>query len=166
MNNSMPQLNLPHYDFRLQVIDDSLKIFDPIRRKFVAATPEEWVRQNFLQFLIRERQFPAGRTKIEQSISAHGRSRRCDAVIYSRNLRAVAIVECKAPSVAIRQATFDQIAMYNSALQAGFLLVSNGLEHYCAQIDFVKRSYSFLPEIPAYAQLVGPDALSEHDRSD
>lgn len=149
-----PALNLPAYDFRTRVVDGTACVYDPLRKKYVAATPEEWVRLHLIQALIEFRDFPRGLIKIEHSIRAHGRPRRCDAVIYDRDLRPRMIIECKAPDVKIDQSTFDQIAVYNVALRCEFLLVSNGREHYCCRVDFDRNAVEFIGDLPSYQDLI------------
>ena len=138
-------LNLPQKQFNIKKSDDGrLRIFDRLRRKFVALTPEEWVRQNFVAFLIDDRGFPAGLMANEVSLTQNGISRRCDTLVSDRNGRPFVIVEYKAPTVAVTQNVFDQIR---------YLIVSNGLAHYCCSIDYTTGSYTFLEEIPPYCDL-------------
>ncbi len=143
------QLNLPAFDYQIRRDDDGVtRIFDCLRAKFVALTPEEWVRQHFVNFLISERSYPRGLMANEVSLRLNRTARRCDTLIYSRSGRPLAIVEYKAPSVALTQAVFDQIARYNSVIGAEYLIVSNGMNHYCCRFDSSRQSYSFLREIP------------------
>lgn len=147
-------LNLPQKQFNIKKSDDGrLRIFDRLRRKFVALTPEEWVRQNFVAFLIDDRGFPAGLMANEVSLTQNGISRRCDTLVSDRNGRPFVIVEYKAPTVAVTQNVFDQIVRYNMVFQARYLIVSNGLAHYCCSIDYTTGSYTFLKEIPLYCDL-------------
>ena len=148
-----PELNLPAYDFRTRMVEGTASVYDPLRKKYVAATPEEWVRLHLIQALIEFRDFPRGLIKVEHSIRAHGRPRRCDAVVYDRELRPRMIIECKAPDVRIDQTTFDQIAVYNVALRTEFLLVSNGREHYCCRVDFDRGAVEFIGDLPHYSEL-------------
>lgn len=153
MNDTM-DLNLPKYDFRIKTDDRGCRlIFDPLRSKFVALTPEEWVRQNFVAFLINEKNFPKGLIGNEISLTQNGIKRRCDTLVSDKNGEPLVIVEYKAPGVAISQHTFDQIVRYNSVFLARYLIVSNGLAHYCCQIDYENKSYRFLQDIPQYEQL-------------
>ena len=147
-------LNLPQKQFNIKKSDDGrLRIFDRLRRNFVALTPEEWVRQNFVAFLIDNRGFPAGLMANEVSLTQNGISRRCDTLVSDRNGRPFVIVEYKAPTVAVTQNVFDQIVRYNMVFQARYLIVSNGLAHYCCSIDYATGSYTFLEEIPHYRNL-------------
>ena len=133
--------------------DGSRQIFDRLRGKFVALTPEEWVRQHFVAFLIDHKGYPAGLMANEVALSLNGTSRRSDSVVYDHSAKPLVIIEYKAPSVRISQKTFDQIIRYNMVFQAPYLIVSNGLNHYCCHIDFENRSYKFLPDIPSYQEL-------------
>lgn len=147
-------LNLPQKQFNIKKSGDGrLRIFDRLRRKFVALTPEEWVRQNFVAFLIDDRGFPAGLMANEVSLTQNGISRRCDTLVSDRNGRPFVIVEYKAPTVAVTQGVFNQIVRYNMAFHARYLIVSNGLTHYCCSIDYTTGSYTFLEEIPHYRNL-------------
>ncbi len=148
------KLNLPQHEFNIKKDSTgNFKIFDSLRRKFVALTPEEWVRQNFVAFLINDKRFPAGLMNNEISLTQNGISRRCDTLIADRHGNPFMIVEYKAPSIQISQKVFDQIVRYNMVLRAKYLVVSNGLSHYCCKIDYATNSYSFLPDIPDYDSL-------------
>lgn len=150
----MTQLNLPPYEINVKMGNDGSKmIFDRLRRKFVALSPEEWVRQHFVSYLIEHKGFPAGLMANEVSLSLNNTSRRSDTVVYDAHAHPLVIVEYKAPTVKITQKTFDQIVRYNMALRSPYLIVSNGMTHYCCAIDYATHSYRFLPEIPQYHQL-------------
>lgn len=149
----MQRLNLPQYQFNIKSDGDSFVILDQLRKRWVTLTPEEWVRQNFVRFLIHDRQFPAALMNNEISLVQNGIKRRCDTLVADRNGNPLVIVEYKAPSVEITQKTFDQVVRYNMVLKADFLIVSNGLNHYCCKIDYKTGSYIFLHDIPCYEQL-------------
>ena len=149
----MLELNLPPYEKKITKKDDKQFILDVIRRQYVALTPEEWVRQNFVHFLIEYKGYPQSLMANEVQLKLNGMSRRCDTVVYDRTLRPRVIVEYKAPSVSITQKVFEQICRYNMVLQVDYLIVSNGLAHYCCRIDYPTRSYTFLQEIPEYQSL-------------
>lgn len=149
----MEKLNLPEYSFQLRD-SNRPEIFDSLRRKFVALTPEEWVRQNFIQYLIQEKKFPSGLISVEKELVFNSMKRRTDIVVYDKNAKPLLIVECKASSVSISQLTFDQIARYNMVLKVKYLLVTNGISHYCCIMDYQQNSYSFLKEIPEYDLLL------------
>ncbi len=153
----MQQLNLPVYQFNIKKKDDGFIILDSLRKRWVTLTPEEWVRQNFVRYLIQEKEFPASLMNNEISITQNGIKRRCDTLVADMQGNALVIVEYKAPTIAISQKTFDQIVRYNMVLHANYLIVSNGLNHYCCKIDYDNNSYSFLKEIPSYSQLENND---------
>lgn len=147
-------LNLPERKFNIKLTHQGNKvIFDRLRRRFVALTPEEWVRQNFVEFLIVDREFPAGLMSNEMSLTQNGISRRCDTLVTDHYGNPAVIVEYKAPSIKITQAVFDQICRYNMVLHARYLIVSNGIHHFCCRIDYGTDSYTFLPDIPFYSRL-------------
>ena len=149
----MEPLNLPAYDFEIQEREGKTAIFDPIRRKFVRLTPEEWVRQHFVQYLIQELGYRPALLAVEAGFTYQRMQRRADLVVYDRSGRPMVMVECKAPEVAIQQATFDQVARYNKVVQARYLMVTNGREHYCYQVDYEDKSYRFLDRPPAFEEL-------------
>lgn len=149
------QLQLPSFEYKIkQDVDGVTRIFDRLRRKYVALTPEEWVRQHFVNFLITDRAYPSGLMANEVSLKLNRTSRRCDTLVYSRSGQPLAIVEYKAPTVALTQAVFDQIARYNSVIGARYLIVSNGINHYCCRFDDSNQNYNFLPDIPGYDNLI------------
>ena len=149
----MKKLNLTTFQFRLKEEKELLYIYDPSRRKYVRLTPEEWVRQNFTAFLIEYRQFPRGRIAQEISIKFNGMSRRIDTVIYDQHGSPIVLVEYKSPDVKITQDTFNQIVRYNMVMQVPYLIVSNGLNHYCCKMDYAQNKASYLREIPHYSEL-------------
>lgn len=149
----MWQLALPAYQFNVKKTGNRWMIFDSLRKKFVALTPEEWVRQHFLHFIINHRNFPASLIAVEQQIEVNGQSKRCDAILYNKQMQAIAIFEFKAPQVAIHQQTFDQAAVYNSRLKLKYFFISNGMEHYFAEIIDENKRYRIEREIPDFQQL-------------
>ena len=146
----MNKLNLPSYNFRIKEEGDKKFIFDEVRNKFLSLTPEEWVRQNFIKFLIQERKFPSSLISIEKGLKLNELQKRADAVVYSKSGEMIVLIEFKAPKIKINQETFEQIARYNSVFKVEYLIVTNGINHYCAKINFVDNSFSFLKEIPSY----------------
>lgn len=150
----MLNLNLPSFDAKVRKIDNKLSIFDSLRRKFVALTPEEWVRQHFVNFLITEKEYPQGLIANEVQIKLNNQKKRCDSVIYNSTLKPLVIVEYKSPDVNITQDVFDQIARYNIVLKVDYLIVSNGINHYCCKIDYQNQTFQYLQEIPNYSELV------------
>ena len=149
----MLPLNLPSYPVKIQVQNGKNVIFDPLRRKFVALTPEEWVRQHFVNLLTEIKGYPKGLLANEVQLNLNGTKKRCDTVLFDKNLQARMIVEYKAPHVEITQNVFDQITRYNMVLKVEYLIVSNGINHYCCRIDYTTMKYTFLPDIPAYGEL-------------
>ena len=152
---NLTKLDFPDYTFRVRQAARGTEIFDVIRRRFVALTPEEWVRQHTIHFLMQERRVPAGRMNVEVALEMLGLSRRADIVVFDNLGEPTAIVECKAPTVKITQDTFDQIARYNMALKAPYLVVTNGLTHFCCYIDSEKQTYRFVEAIPDYEGMRG-----------
>ncbi len=146
-------LNLPAFDLKIIKRNGKTCIFDVLRRRYVALTPEEWVRQHFVHFLLTQKGYPAALLANEVSLQLNGTSKRCDSVLYDRTASPRMIIEYKAPHVAISPKVFAQISRYNMALHVDYLIVSNGLHHYCCRMDYAHFSYSFLPDIPAYADL-------------
>ena len=151
----MVALHLPAYDFKVQKrADGSWAVWDRLRERWVSLTPEEWVRQHFVEWLISEKGFPAALMGNEVSLTQNGICRRCDTVVGDRTGSPLVIVEYKAPGINITQKAFDQIVRYNMVLHARYLMVSNGLAHYCCQIDYADNSYRFLEDIPRYDALL------------
>ncbi len=147
----MIRLNLPEYQFKMERRDDAKwYIFDEIRKKKVVLTPEEWVRQNFIQFMNKEHQVPLSMMVLEKDLELNGKKKRADILVYNKEGKPFAIVECKASHVAISQDVFDQVARYNLVLKVPYLIVTNGLEHFYSSIDFEKDSFSFLKYFPHY----------------
>ena len=149
----MLSLNLPSYEPKISIKEGKRFIFDILRKKYIALTPEEWVRQNFVQYLINFKGFPKGLLANEVKISLNNTIKRCDTVLYSRDMSAKLIVEYKAPHIEITQAVFDQITRYKMVLKVEYLIISNGMNHYCCKIDYTNNSYTFLKDIPSYDML-------------
>ena len=150
----MISLNLPSYKINVAERGGRRMIYDFLRRRYVALTPEEWVRQHFTHFLVEHRHYPAALLGNEITVQLNGVARRCDSVLYSRDGgRPRMIVEYKAPEVPVTQAVFTQISAYNSVLRADYLVVSNGLAHYCCRMVYERQKAEFLPEIPFYEEL-------------
>ena len=149
----MQELNLPKYEIRIGRKDGRLTIFDFLRRRYVALTPEEWVRQHFTHFLVEHKSYPQGLLANEVELSVGDKSLRCDSVLYDRELRPRMIVEYKAPHIKLTQKVFRQIATYNLLLHVDYLVVSNGIEHHCVKMDYENEKYLFLEDIPEYKNL-------------
>ncbi|HKL07937.1 MAG TPA: type I restriction enzyme HsdR N-terminal domain-containing protein [Bacteroidales bacterium] len=146
----MERLNLPTYSFNIKFKEQRKYIFDFIRRKYVLLTPEEWVRQNFLKYLVEEKKYPASLIAVEKEFKLNTLSKRSDAVVYNQSGNPFLMIECKATSVPIDQNVFDQIARYNMKLNVEYLVVTNGLAHYCCKIDIKNQKYYFLKDIPEF----------------
>jgi len=147
----MINLNLPKYSFRIKNKENKLYIFDMIRKKNIVLTPEEWVRQNFIQFLIKEKKYPKSLIAVEKQLQVNNVVKRTDILIFNKSGVPYIIVECKSSNVKITQDTFDQIARYNLKLNAIYLIVTNGLQHFYCKMDHQKMKYIFLNEIPDYS---------------
>ena len=150
----MRKLNLPAYDFRYRTEGGILKVLDVYRKRFVMLTPEEEVRQRFARYLVEEKGFPASLILTEYALKVNKLSRRCDILVHKPAGKPALMVECKAPEVKISQATFDQVARYNMAFRVSYLVVTNGLKHYCCRIEFETGKITFLDQIPAYEDLI------------
>lgn len=146
----MQKLNFPQYSFRFKSSENKTLVFDEIRKKFVVLTPEEWVRLHVVQFLLQGKNYPKSLINVEKQLKLNKTTKRYDIVVFNNDGSIFLIVECKAPSIPISQITFDQIARYNLALNASFLMVSNGLEHYYCHMDYENERYIFLKDIPNY----------------
>ena len=147
-------LNLPYANTKIVVRNEKQMVFDFLRKRFVALTPEEWVRQQFSHFLVEHKGYPAMFIGNEITLSVGRLSRRCDSVVFNKSAEPVMIIEYKAPTVKITQKVFEQICSYNIALHAPYLTVSNGLQSYCCRIDKEANTYEFLKDIPAYGELL------------
>ena len=149
----MTTLNLPPYDVKLRGTREKPEIFDFLRRRYVTLTPEEWVRQHFVHFLIDHKGYPKGLLGNEIELKIGEKRLRCDSILYNNVLAPRMIMEYKAPSVAITQKVFNQISTYNLLLHVDYLIVSNGLQHYCCRMDNAQGRYEFLNDIPDYCHL-------------
>ena len=146
----MQNLNFPSYNFRFKNSENKVSIFDDIRKKFIILTPEEWVRQHTVQFLLQEKKYPKSYLNVEKLIKVNDLNKRYDIVVFNPNGELFLLIECKAPEVKITQDTFDQIARYNLKLKANYLMVTNGVNHYFCQMDCEKEEYIFLAELPDF----------------
>jgi len=148
----MQKLNFPTYNYKFEKRADKIYIFDEIRRQYVHLTPEEWVRQHTLQFLIQEKHYPKTLIAVEKQLTINQTQRRFDIVVFNRQMQPHILVECKAPHIKIDQKTFDQANQYNWLLKAPYLFLTNGLKHYICQINFDENNYQFLKELPKQNQ--------------
>lgn len=144
----MYNLNFPKYDFRFQKYQNKVRIYSTLRKKFVVLTPEEWVRQHCVMYLIHEKKYSAQLMNEEKKVEVNGMSKRYDILVYKPTGQIKLIVECKSPEVKLTQNTFDQIARYNLSLEADCLMLTNGINHYFCQLDYINQSYIFLSELP------------------
>ena len=149
----LKKLNLPTYSFRIKEARDKKLIFDEIRKKFLVLTPEEWVRQNFIKYLIEDKKYPPSLMAIEAGLKINQNQFRTDLLIYNRAGKPLVVVEFKAPHIKISQDAFDQIARYNIKFRVPYLVVSNGINHYCCQVDFENESFCYLKEIPDFKSI-------------
>lgn len=149
-------LNLPAAEVKLRQTEGYTTVLDPLRRRYVRLTPEEWVRQHFVHYLIHHKGYPAGLLGNEVSLTLNGMSRRCDTVLYGRDRQPRMIIEYKAPTVPLTQKVFDQIYRYNIVLRVEWLIVSNGLQHVVCHLNLEQGTCEFLPQIPAYDELPPP----------
>lgn len=147
----LQKLNFPEFSFRFKNSENKVSIFDCIRKKFVILQPEEWVRQHCVLYLMEFKKYPISLINVEKELTINDLKKRYDIVVFNPNGTIHLIVECKAPKININQTTFDQIARYNTALNATYLMVTNGLNHYYCQMDFENERYQFLKDIPEYS---------------
>jgi Type I restriction enzyme R protein N terminus (HSDR_N) len=150
----LKQLNLPEYSFKIRGNEGREMILDPLRRKFVALTPEEWVRQNFIQYLIDKGGYPAGLLGIEVLFRMNNLKKRVDILVHNRSGKPVMIVECKSTDVQLDEKVFDQIATYNLKFKVPYLVVTNGLRHYACRFDNGGVTWEYLLVIPLYEELL------------
>lgn len=150
--DQLQPLNLPPYPFKISDKDGVLSLFDEFRKKHIIITPEEWVRQHFVQYLVNQKKYPKILIKLEGGLRLNGMAKRSDIVVFNTAGQKILMVECKAPSVGIDQKVFDQVARYNMAHKIELLVVTNGLQHYFCRINFEDKSYKFIEELPEYSE--------------
>tara|TARA_B100000965_G_scaffold398419_1_gene416514 strand:- start:417 stop:869 length:453 start_codon:yes stop_codon:yes gene_type:complete len=146
----MQELNLPKINIKSKLVDESIQIFDIVRKKYLLLTAEEWVRQHVVHYLIFHKNYPKGLMQIEKLIKYNSLKTRADILVLDTNSNPLILVECKAPSVSIDKDAFFQIAKYNSSLKAKYLFVTNGLNHYCCEMDYESGATNYLKEVPKY----------------
>ena len=146
----MLKLSFPNYEFRLKKIDEKRFIFDEIRKKYIELTAEEWVRQNCIKYLVNEKKYKSQLIAVEKKIILNNLTKRFDIIVYDNNGDPNLLVECKAPNIAIRQETFDQILSYNRVINSKYLMITNGIIHYYCKIDNIDNKINFLKDIPSY----------------
>lgn len=145
---------LPEYELKTRRSEAGLEVFDDFRKKYVSFTPEEFVRQRFLLFLVHEKKYPKSLISVEKSLKVNGLDKRADALVYDAAGRVRMVVECKAPSVTLSQDVFDQIVRYNMVYKSDYLLITNGLSHACVRMNYAENSYNYLVEIPKFSELL------------
>lgn len=146
----MQKLNFPTYSFRFKNSENKISIFDEIRKKFILLQPEEWVRQHCVHYLIQNKKYPKSLINVEKELKVNNLKKRYDIIIYNTDGSIHLIVECKSPKITVNQNAFDQIARYNLTLNADYLMVTNGINHYYCKMDYEKKRYEFLKDIPHY----------------
>ena len=146
----LPKLNLPNAELKIKLVEETTQVFDEVRKKYFKLTPEEWVRQNFIHYLNKEKNYPFGLMGVEKMVKYNSLKNRADIVIWNREGMPSVIVECKAPNLKITQDAFNQIAKYNYKLRVKYLVVTNGLQHFCCEMDYKNNKITFLEEIPEY----------------
>lgn len=146
----MQKLNFQLYNFRFKNSENKVSIFDEIRKKFIILTPEEWVRQHVVQFLLEDKKYPKSLINVEKVLKVNGLRKRYDVVVFNPDGSIYILIECKAPEIKIAQTTFDQIARYNMTMNAQYLMVTNGLNHYFCQMDYENEKYEFLRALPDF----------------
>lgn len=147
MDLKLPALNFPHYTFRIKKQQEAFVIFDPVRKKWVTLTPEEWVRQHVLKYL-EQKKYPLSLCAVEKKITLHNTEKRCDIVVYNKHVQPVLIIECKEPAQAITQEVFDQAVRYNMALETDLFMLTNGIQHFLCRVNRTSQSFEFLSELP------------------
>ncbi len=150
----MQQLNLPEHPLKTRINEDGkTEVFDSFRKKYVVLQPEERVRQQFIWFLVNQKNYPPSLIAIEKGLKVHGLQKRFDAVVFNRNGLPLVLLEFKAPEVKLSQAAFEQVARYNLHMHVKYLIISNGLTHYCCRMDYQKHSFRFLKDIPGFGEI-------------
>ena len=147
---NLPQLNLPIAVLKTKLVEGTTQVFDQVRKKYLVLTPEEWVRQHFIHYLNQEKNYPLGLMGVEKMVKYNSMKTRADIVLYAADGKPNMIVECKAPNVKITQDAFNQIAKYNFKLKVKYLVLTNGIQHFCCQMDYETNGIKFLEEIPSY----------------
>ena len=149
----MTKLNLPEYPIQIQAKGQHRYVFDEFRKKYVVLTPEEFVRQHFLHYLVNELSYPKSLIKVESGLKYNQMSKRSDIIVFDRQARPLLLVECKSTKVPLDGKVFDQLSVYNQSVKAKYLVITNGLKHFCCRLDYQSQSYSFIPEIPSFGSI-------------
>ncbi|MDR6563109.1 hypothetical protein J2Y60_001938 [Arcicella sp. BE140] len=146
----MENLNIPSYDYKLRKVDEKIYIYDILRRKYIMLTPEEWVRQHFVHFLINHYHYPKSLIKLESSLKYNTLLKRTDIQVFGRDGKLKMIIECKAPYIPLSQQVFSQVAEYNQVLKAEFLTITNGMVYHCCKTDWENMNLEFLKDLPLF----------------
>ena len=146
----MVRLNLPEYPVKTRTQGKQHQIFDLVRKKYVRLTPEEWVRQHFINYLVNDLSYPKSLVRIESGLTYNQLEKRSDIIVFDKNIKPFLLVECKATNVKLSNQTFDQLSLYNQSINARYLVITNGLKHYCCSIDYNSNSYKFQDRVPAF----------------
>ncbi len=148
------QLNLPEIELKTRKTEcGKIEVFDNFRKKYIVLTPEEWVRQHFLSFLVNQKGYPTSLIAVEKGLKVNQMQKRFDAVVYDTSRNPLVLIEFKSPKVKLDQKSFDQVSRYNLTMKVNYLMISNGINHYCCRMDYEKKTYLFLKETPLYAEL-------------
>lgn len=151
----MENLNLPEHPLKIRLAENGKsEVFDEFRKKYVALSPEEWVRQQFLWYLVNAKKYPASLIAVEKGLVLNGLQKRFDAVVFNKNGVPLALIEFKSAGVQLQQKVFEQIAAYNMKMKVKYLIISNGLQHFCCTVDYNKQRFNFLEDIPEYTELI------------
>jgi type I site-specific restriction endonuclease len=150
----MQPLNFPEYQFRITSKNGKQQIFDIVRKKFVALTPEEWVRQHVLHHLHEKKSAPLSLIGVEVSLKLNSLVKRADVVVYARTGKPIMLIECKAPGVSVSHHVFEQAARYDMIFHVNFMFITNGMSHYCCKFNHDDHTHSFLPDIPSYEEMI------------
>lgn len=145
---ALSKLNLPQFEVKIKEIDNKAYIFDSIRKKYILLTPEEWVRQHFINLLINHYQYPKSLLKVESGLKYNRLSKRSDILVYDREGNPFLLVECKSTDIPVNQAGFNQVAMYNMTIKAAFVILTNGLKTFCCKINQETKEATFIADIP------------------
>ena len=148
----MKKLNFPEYNLLIKNIENKHYIFEPIRKKWLFCSPEEWVRVHCINYVVHTKGYPSSHVSVEHQIDVYGLKKRFDLLVYSEKLSPFILIECKSPSVKINQKTFDQIIQYNLKLKCPYIMVTNGLNHYVCNINQNEKKIEFVNSIPFYSK--------------
>lgn len=151
MELPFPSLSFPSYPFKFKKEGNHYAVFDAIRKKYVRLTPEEWVRQHVVLYLMHEKSYPASRISVEHSLKYNSLSRRADILFFGKYGLPMLVVECKAPDIKINQQVFDQVVRYNYMLRVRYVMVTNGIQNYCCEVNYENQHCNFLDDIPDYS---------------